>query len=109
MPNMNFLDLSIFPAMSRRHIKRARARGGLRVLREDNILEVYMEVWKELLSAKVASSYIQAYRIAEEGIKATGDNKFLGVGGTPHVGVWADFKDNTTRIGITRKDGRVFL
>ena len=57
----------------------------------------------------MASGYIQSYRIAADVIKAKGDNKFLGVGGTPHVGVWADFKDNTTRIGITRKDGRVFL
>ena len=106
---MNVLDLSIFPAMSRRHIKRARACGGIRVLREEDIWEVAMEVWKELTSAKVASGYIQAYRIAADVIKAKGDNKFLGVGSTPHVGVWADFKDNTTRIGITRKDGRVFL
>ena len=37
------------------------------------------------------------------------DNQFLGVGGTPHVGVQVDFKDNATRIGLTRKDGRVFL
>ena len=42
-------------------------------------------------------------------IKAKGNNKFLGVGGTPHVGVQADFKENATRSGLTRNDGRVFL
>ena len=72
-----------------------------------------MEVQKELTPVKVASGYIQAYRIAADVIKAKGDNKFLGVGGsvggTTHDGVRADFKDNTNRIGLTRKDGRVFL
>ena len=61
----------------------------------------------------MASGYIQSYRIAADVIKAKGDNKFLGVGGsvggTTHDGVRADFKDNTNRIGLTRKDGRVFL
>ena len=42
-------------------------------------------------------------------IKAKGDNKCLVVGGTPHVGVQADFNDNATRSDLTRKDGRVFL
>ena len=39
-------------------------------------------MWKDFPSAKMASGYIQAYRIASEVIKAKGDNKFLGVGGT---------------------------
>ena len=68
-----------------------------------------MEVWKELTSAKVASGYIQAYRIAADVIKAKGDNKFLVVGGTPHNGVRAYFKENATRSGLTIKDGCVFL
>ena len=42
-------------------------------------------------------------------INAKGDNKFLDVVGTPHVGVQADFKENATRSGLTRKDGCVFL
>ena len=46
MLHMNFLDMSVFPETPRRHIKRARARGGLGVLREDDIWEVVMEVWK---------------------------------------------------------------
>ena len=61
MPHMNVLDLPIFSAMSCRHIKRERAHGGLRVLREDYIWEVSMEVWKDLPSAKVEFGYIQAY------------------------------------------------
>ena len=46
---------------------------------------------------------------AAEVIKAKVDNKFLDVGGTPHVGVRVDFKENATRSGLTRKDGCVFL
>ena len=46
---------------------------------------------------------------AAEVIKAKGDNNFLDMDGTPHVGVRADFKENDTRSGLTRKDGCVFL
>ena len=66
-------------------------------------------MWKELPYAKVESGYIQANQIASEVIKAKGDNKLLGVGGTPHVGVQADFKESNTRSVLTRKGGYVFL
>ena len=42
-------------------------------------------------------------------MKAKGDNKLLSVGGNLHVGVQAYFKENATRGGLTKKDGRVFL
>ena len=42
-------------------------------------------------------------------IKAKGDNKFLDGGGTPHVGVRENFKENANRSGITRNYGCVFL
>ena len=57
----------------------------------------------------MAYGYIKSYRIAAEVIKAKGDNKFLVVGGTPHNGVRAYFKENATRSGLTINDGRVFL
>ena len=41
-------------------------------------------------------------------IKAKSDNKFFDVGGTPHVEVRAEFKENATISGLTRKDGYVF-
>jgi hypothetical protein len=34
------------------------------------------------------------------------DNKFLGVGGTPHVGVWKDF--HQTNDGLVQKDSQIF-
>ena len=40
-----------------------------------------------LESAKIASAYIQAHRIAKWLIEANGGNDFLGVGGSPHVGI----------------------
>ena len=42
-------------------------------------------------------------------IKAKGDNKLFDVGGTSHVGVRSDFKENATRSGLTRKYWCVFL
>ena len=37
MPHSNVLDLSVFPAISRRHCALVRQRGGLHVLKEDDI------------------------------------------------------------------------
>jgi hypothetical protein len=94
MPHMNVLDLSVFPCMSKRHTQKSRECGGHRVLPEN--------VWKELPNSKVASAYVQAYRIADKVIQAKGDNKFLGSGGSIHCGIGNDFK--FTANGIERKD-----
>ncbi len=64
-----------------------------------------MGVWVELPNAKIASGFIQAHRIASQVIKAGGD-KFLGVGGTPHVGVRKDF--HQTDDGLVWKDSKIF-
>jgi hypothetical protein len=105
MPHMNVLDLLVFLSMSRRHIAKGRERGGLQVLSEDQIWETAMGVWVELPNAKIASGFIQAHRIASQVIKAGGD-KFLGVGGTPHVGVRKDF--HQTDDGLVWKDSKIF-
>lgn len=106
MPHMNVLDLSVFPCMSRRHIQKSREVGGLKVLSEDNIWDCAKQVWDELPNSKIASGFVQAHRIAAEVIKSGGNNAFLGVGGTPHVGVRSDFDE--TCNGLTRKDKKVF-
>jgi hypothetical protein len=60
------------------------------------------DVWKELPNSKVASAYVQAYRIADKVIQAKGDNEFLGSGGNIHCGIRNDFK--FTANGLERKD-----
>lgn len=107
MPHMNVLDLSVFPCMSRRHCSVARRRKGLRVLKENEIWETAEEVWDGLESAKIASAYIQAHRIAKRVIEANGGNDFLGVGGSPHVGIRRDFYP--TKKGLARRDGQQIL
>jgi hypothetical protein len=47
------------------------------MLPEDEIWQNAQDVWKELPNSKVASAYVQAYRIADKVIQAKGDNKFL--------------------------------
>jgi len=54
--------------------------------------------------SKIASGFIQAHRIAEIVIKERGSNDFLGVGGTPRVGIRRDFK--VSHDGLVRKDGK---
>jgi hypothetical protein len=99
---MNVLNLSVFPCISKRHIQKSRECGGRRVLLEDKIWQNAEDVWKELPNSKVASAYVQAYRIADKVIQAKGDNKFLGSGGSIHCGIGNDFK--FTENGIERKD-----
>ena len=48
MPHMNTKDLAIFPAMSRRHCTLARRKGGLPVLKEDEIWLAAKEVYDKL-------------------------------------------------------------
>jgi hypothetical protein len=60
----------------------------------------------ELPNAKIASGFIQAHQIASQVIKAEGNNKFLGVGGTPHIGVQKYF--HQTDDGLVRKDSKIF-
>ena len=103
MPHMNVLDLSVFPNMSKRHTQLSRDREGLKVLSEDEIWEAAEKVWRSLPECKIASGYVQAYRIAAKVIAAKGGNSFLGAGGTIHVGVSGDF--NETDNGLERKDG----
>ena len=58
-------------------------------------------MWDGLESAKVASAYVQAHRIAAKVIENGGSNRFLGAGGTIHVGVRKDFEE--TAKGLSRK------
>eukprot|EP00957_Ditylum_brightwellii_P185434 14119786-Ditylum_brightwellii.AAC.1 len=60
--------------MSKRHIRISIARGGLRVLKEDEIWNVAEQVRRELPSCKIASAYVQAYRIVGKVIAAKGNN-----------------------------------
>jgi hypothetical protein len=78
MPHMNVLDLSVFPGMLRRHCNLARDRGGLNVLKEDEIWAAANDVWHELPSCKNASGFVQAPQIGQKVIDARGGNEFLG-------------------------------
>ena len=105
MPHINVLDLSVFPAMSRRHTALARARGGLRVLKENEIWSAAEQVWHDLPSSKIASGYVQAFHIAKKVVEAQGDNGFLGASGSIHVGIRKDFDETAT--GLCRKGDKV--
>ncbi len=78
MLHMNVLDLSVFPGMSRCHCSLPRDRDGLHVLKEDKIWAAANDVWHQLPSCKIASGLVQAHRIAQKMINASGGNEFLG-------------------------------
>jgi ribosomal protein L18 len=68
------------------------------VLSEAEIRKYVESVRKELPKCKVASAYIQAYRIAEKAIKEKVDNKFFGAGGSIHSNVRTDFYETDSGL-----------
>ena len=107
MPHANVCDLSIFLNMSKRHTQLSREHHGMYVLTEDQIWCAAKEVFKQLLSCKIDSGFIQAYRLVARISEYKGVNSFLsGSSGGIRTGVAKDFYP--TDKGLARKDGRVF-
>jgi hypothetical protein len=52
--------------MLKRHAQKSRECDGRRVLPEDEIWQNAQDVWTELPNSKLASAYVQAYRIADK-------------------------------------------
>ena len=75
---------------------------GKHILSENEIWEIALEVWEKLKSSKIASAYVQAYRISGKLVEAEGGNEFPRIGGTTHVGIRKDFYP--TIKGLDRKD-----
>ena len=98
MPHSNVLDLSIFPAISRRHCALVRKCGGLYVLKEDKIWEAAQQVWEDLPNYKIARGYVHAYQLMEKVIANKGDTSFLAKDNGLWCGIMKDFHDTLWRI-----------
>ena len=106
MPHINVLDLSVFPAMSRRHSHMVRSLHGTRVVSENEIWASAVRVWDAFPSAKIANAFVQAKRIADKIVASKGGNDFLsGAKGGISANVRKDFDE--TNEGNRRKDGRI--
>ena len=106
MPHVNVCNLSVFPNMSKRHTKLSRDYHSTHVLTEDQIWNAAEKVYKQLPSHKIASGFIQAYRLAGKIIQHDRDNTFLprNSGGI-RTGVTNNYVP--TDKGLARKDGKV--
>ena len=93
MPHMNTKGLTIFLAMSKWRTSLSQAKGGLSVLKEEEIWLAGNEVWEQFSNCKIAHSYVLAYRIAKKVVKHEGDDIFLGSSGGLHSGVGDNFDD----------------
>ena len=76
---------------------------GKHVLSENEIWEIALEVWEKMQSSMIALEYVQVYRIAGKVVEAEGGNGFVGIGGTPHVGIMKD--SYPTNKFLARKGG----
>ena len=104
-PHMNVNDLAVFPSMSRNHATELRSRGGIRVMKEDEIWNAAESVWRDMPSCDIGRSFVLAHRIAKKVISMHGDNIFLtGKKGGLHADVRKDFID--TPKGIQRRDNK---
>ena len=79
--------------MSKRHTALSRERGGLHVLKQDEIWDAAKDVWNTLPNCKIASAYVSAYNIAGEVLKEKGDNTFLGKCGLPSFGIRKNYTE----------------
>ena len=104
MPHSNVLDLSVFPAMSRRHSEWARKMVGTSVISHNHIWEMALEVYNSMPNCKIASAFIQYWRIMSLVIKSKGSNEFVGRLGKEnlHTGIRNDF--NETAKGMLPSD-----
>ena len=95
MPHANVLDLSVFPAMSRRHSEWARKMVGTSVISTDQIWDTAEDVYDSMPNCKIASAFIQYWRIMGLVIKAGGSNEFVGRLGDEnlHTGIRIDFNE----------------
>jgi len=78
----------------------------MRVLKQDEIWASALDVWEKLPSCKIVNAFgVLAKRIAENIVKAKGDNCFLaGIQGVISADVREDFQD-TIDGNEMRKDG----
>ena len=99
MPHGNVLDLSVFPAMSRRHQESARKISGCKVLTRDQIWDEANKCWNEIPNCKIARAFVQYWRTMRKVIEVGGSNSFCGRGGNGlHAGISKDFDDTTNGV-----------
>ena len=107
MPHANVLDLSVFPAMSKRHSRLLRQwRGKHSVATHAEIWAAAVEVWRQLPTPHIGRGFVLVMRLMPKVIKARGSNSFLRKNGLAS-GVRADFKSGGGGR-IVRKDGKKF-
>lgn len=103
MPHMNVCDLAVFPSMSRAHATALRKKGGVKVMKEDEIWQSAEHVWNHMSSCNIARAFVLSHTVAQKIVKAKGDNIFLtGTKGGLHANVRKDFYD--TETGVVRRD-----
>jgi len=107
IPHINVLDLAVFPSISRCRCSLACKHGGLCVLKEDEIWEQSLEVWRTFPNCKIVNGHVLSHWVAQKVIDNNGDDTFLSEQKGLHSNVRHDFDD--TRQGNRRKDGKVIL
>ena len=90
-PEFNNNDLTVFPAMSKRHSVVLKKSSGRKVADKDTIFEKALEVFKEYPSSAIARGHILAYRLIKKALEIDGRNDYLGNG--LHCNVRQDFID----------------
>ena len=90
-PYTNVLDLSVFPAMSKRHSERLQMYNNTEANKE-LVWKTARNVWDGFSSSEVARAFVLAYRILRLIIDENGFNHWLS-DGTPHCDVRRDFYD----------------
>ena len=78
MSHMNVKDLAVFPSISKRHTDLSRKRGGLSVLKEDEIWLAAKDNWDKMPNSTITKSCVLDHHISKKVVAHNGDNIFLG-------------------------------
>ena len=90
-PEFNNNDLTVFPAMSKRHSVVLKKSSGRKVADKDTIFEKAKEVFDEYPSSAIARGHILAYRLIKKALEIDGRNDYIRNG--LHCNVRQDFID----------------
>ena len=107
MPYSNWLDLLVFPLLSRRHAHLlAEKRQGRTPATHDEINDTAHNAFWNIEGANVATAAVLMYRLMEEVISTGGGTHFLTETRGTHRGVRNDFTWTKDGTGLCRKDGK---
>ena len=93
---MNVLYISVLTEIFWWHCTLAYESFVTSILKKDKVLEISLQIWKDLPNCKISFTYCHIYCIGEEVVRFNGDNRLLGEYNGISFGMKKEFPENFT-------------